>query len=771
MRSRFHPLAPIAVAFSLAVAACGGGSGGDAPTMPSQEPPPPPPPPPEPPDSVFDTLEFQNNYGLGLINAIPAYEAGGTGQGMAVAVIDTGIDTDHPDLIANTSPFSTDVVARDGLGLEDRDGHGTLVAGVIAAERNGVGMHGVAFDSQIMAIRADDDASCEEACEFFDRDIAAGIDHAVASGAKVINLSLGGDGFGFFTRDAMQRAVAAGILVVIAAGNDGESQPDGFAQLALEPGIQGGALIVGATDRSMDRASFSNAAGGAASVFLVAPGVSILSTDVGGGLGRASGTSFSAPHVAGAAAVLFDLFPNLTGAEVAAILLETALDLGVTGVDAIFGAGLVDLGAAIEPIGPTSVPTSADGSAGAATEDSGAAGGSAFGDALAGAPALQDVLMLDRFDRGYRIDLGARVARQPGLALAALISQRQMLARGTLSLGAGARLFVSAHDNPFGRAHDGHSEMARAFDLDFDPVALFSAPLGGKANMAAAFGLSPARLLEENTRPAAARDLFLTSRRMDSIFLSPAGDGRAVKLGYRLSSAIRMDVALARNRLDGDRLHAFAPYRQDASSTLTLARLSYGLPGALWDLRLDVTVGAQREDNAFLGGRMSGALALTEDADSAFAAIAAAAPLPGGWLVFARYLEAVTEPAGTGSALVSKIGAIRSRSYAAGILGDGVFHRDDGVGISVLQPLRVYSGGADLTVPVGRDFASDTILFERRRLPLSPSGREIDVELAYRISPFDSLSLEANLVHQFDAGHVKGGPDATALALRASFRF
>ena len=160
----------------VGLGACGGGGGGGGSGTTTQG---------------FNTAEFQFNYGLGNINALAVYGGGFSGAGQTIAIIDTGIDVDHPDLIANIAAASTDIVSGDPTFLNDVDGHGTQVAGVAAAARNGFGGHGVAFNAQILAIRADAAAICiDTSCGFDDADLAAAVDFAVAQGADVINMSL-----------------------------------------------------------------------------------------------------------------------------------------------------------------------------------------------------------------------------------------------------------------------------------------------------------------------------------------------------------------------------------------------------------------------------------------------------------------------------------------------------------------------------------------------------------------------------------------------------
>ena len=443
--------------------------------------------------SSFNTAEFQANFGLGNINVLSAYDAGFSGQGQTVAVIDTGIDVDHPDLDANIAAASTDIVTGNPIFVDDDDGHGTSVAGVIAAERNGIGMHGVAFNSEILAIRTDTIGSCFTICAFEDDDIAAAVDFAVANGAGVINISLGGAVPSNATlRTALQNATAAGVIVVVAAGNDGGANPISPALLAADATFNGLIIAAGAVDSTNAIASFSNLAGTTQNFYLVAPGVNIFTTTIGGGFTTVSGTSFSAPHIAGGFALILERFPALTAAQVVQLLLDTATDLGAAGTDAVFGQGLLNLSAALAPLGTLSVPLGT-------TTGSGASGlgsttmslGSAFGDALTDAPVLAKAIVLDELGRAYLANLALGVGpADETLDLANLLVSEGEINSGTIDISTGSRLRLAFVERPApipGNAAAGPDAPA-AFteieDLEFD----FSAALSDQTRLSLGFG-------------------------------------------------------------------------------------------------------------------------------------------------------------------------------------------------------------------------------------------------------------------------------------------
>ncbi len=258
------------------------------------------------------------------------------GEGVTVAVIDTGIDANHPDLVGNVLP-GVDLLDPSNPDGRTPERHGTSVAGVIAGHGHGPGgvdgVLGVAPAATILPIRISTDDEPVPASEL----IADAIEYAVEAGAKVINISLSS---GPSQLDA--RAVAAArrndVVVVAAAGN----RPD--AEHVAFPAAHPGAVAVGATDRSGQRADFS-ATGDA--LTLTAPGDEIITTGVGGTYVRASGTSYATPIVAGAAALVRARFPEMSADEVVHRLVSTAVDLGAPGHDEEYGYGVVDIVAAL----------------------------------------------------------------------------------------------------------------------------------------------------------------------------------------------------------------------------------------------------------------------------------------------------------------------------------------------------------------------------------------------------------------------------------------
>ncbi|WP_130513197.1 type VII secretion-associated serine protease mycosin [Krasilnikovia cinnamomea] len=258
-----------------------------------------------------------------------------TGRGVTVAVIDSGV-SDHRDLSGSVLSGKDFTNAR-GSGRTDVDGHGTAMAGDIAAHgKDGSGALGIAPESKILPIRVLTTGR-------FSRGLGPAISWAIAHGADVINISLGGGA----TPDlfsALAAAEKANVVVVASAGNRPESH--GITSPAFVPSV----LAVGAVDRDGKRAPVS-ATGPA--LDLMAPGTDIMSTSTNNRYATGTGTSDSAAIVSGAVALIRSKYPALSAREVVARLESTAADKGAPGVDPEYGHGVIDIVAALSTDAPT----------------------------------------------------------------------------------------------------------------------------------------------------------------------------------------------------------------------------------------------------------------------------------------------------------------------------------------------------------------------------------------------------------------------------------
>lgn len=265
----------------------------------------------------------------------------GTNEVM-IAVIDTGVDYTHDDL--DDGRVRTDIdkdYVNDDDDAKDDHGHGTHVAGTIAAEtNNGLGVAGVMWQAQILPLKVcDSQGSCNG------DDVAAAISYAADQGANAINMSLGGS-CSQTIADAVNYAYfEKGVIIVAAAGNSGLS----IGYPAKHPPV----IAVGATDYNDERAYFSSYGN---ELDVVAPGVDIWSTVPNNGYDSFKGTSMASPHVAGVAGLLLAQRPDLSAGQVREILHQSADDLGEDGFDRYYGYGRVNAYQALQTDTPDEPP-------------------------------------------------------------------------------------------------------------------------------------------------------------------------------------------------------------------------------------------------------------------------------------------------------------------------------------------------------------------------------------------------------------------------------
>jgi hypothetical protein len=647
-----------------------------------------------------------------------------------VAVIDSGVLNDHVELTGQVSGDSIDIVNQP-LAITDTDGHGTFVSGIIAGLKNDVGFHGIAFNSTILAIRANDRTAsnpdvddCGEpdgGCQFNDNDLAAAVNYAIDNGARIINLSLGGGKANNAALDAaLARAVQAGIILVASAGNgfedtDGDGQPDdpgalspdAPANFAGTAGALGRALAVGATDQNNLIASFSNRAGpgNVRNFYLVAPGVDIITSGLDpdnpadrNTLFRVSGTSFSSPYVAGALALLLEAFPNLEAEEAVALLIDTAQDLGDVGVDNTFGAGLVDLEAAFAPVGATTTSFKGQRVKIDLTDLLNAQRG-AFGDWAEKGGAFVDLVFQDKYRRNFNAGYVGEVralARGAGLLQSYADRQDDRRSSGVFNIdGFGTKGFAnySFNEDLDWRDHTLDSNLLglaeqRTFSSDLEVNMHF-----GALHFGAGRGYSAPH--SGSLGPS-----FTTNGGTASL----VGEPNWVYGGFDISKNVTLGIVT--NSGDNGTLNAFNLERRFGRHALV------------------GEIGFIAEKDRFFGANLLSRFGENDGADTTYYALNWQGPVFGKWFGEGRvelaqgkfdapeFITVNEEPLSSSWAF----------SLRRSMFGRGTFN------LSVSQPLRAETGSVTLGVPVNFDTKTSQISYEDRILALTPSGRELDIK-------------------------------------------
>ena len=277
--------------------------------------------------TVPDDSIYSSQWHLPKISAPLGWDISTGTTTVSIAVIDSGVDPTHPDLAAKLIPGYNFVAYN--TDTHDVAGHGTAVAGSAGAlGDNGLGVAGVAWHNPIMPLVVLDSSGSGSYSA-----ISSAITWAADRGAKVINLSLAGPYASSTLQDAVNYAWGKGVVIIAAAANEATSTP-------YYPAACDNVVAVSASDTYDKLASFSNYG---AWIDVAAPGVTIYSTNNGGGYGAWNGTSFSSPITAGMAALIWSVNPLLSNSEVVDILKQGTDDLGAPGFDTSFGFGRINL--------------------------------------------------------------------------------------------------------------------------------------------------------------------------------------------------------------------------------------------------------------------------------------------------------------------------------------------------------------------------------------------------------------------------------------------
>lgn len=273
--------------------------------------------------------DFDTQYYLREINATKAWNTT-VGDSLLVGILDTGIDVNHPDL-AHKVLSGSDLSNED---LTDEIGHGTAIAGIIAANTNNKeGIAGIAWNTKVVSLKVTREDGRARVST-----VVSALENAYTKGIKIVQISLGTNEFSQTLKDAIKEAQARGILIISTGGNSG-------TQELRYPAAFDGVIGVGAVDQTKNIESYSTTG---EHIALVAPGSDIYTTSILSSYEAVTGTSFSAPQVAGTAALVWSLVPDLSNDEVREILIESAEDLGEAGKDTVFGYGLLNTQKAVE---------------------------------------------------------------------------------------------------------------------------------------------------------------------------------------------------------------------------------------------------------------------------------------------------------------------------------------------------------------------------------------------------------------------------------------
>ena len=702
-----------------------------------------------------------------LVRASAGYAARVTGEpgggGITVAVVDDGVDFSHPDLDGEGFAFSGNLSPGD---------HGTPVAGVIAARRDGQGMHGVAYNANLVSVGVglSFDATAAGIAS------AAGLTRtygrfssAPAASSHIVNISRGAINVPSapqFT-SVMRDAADAGRIMVVSLGNCGAGGPDCSANggtddglgptgapaaNVADPDIAGFGIAVGSLDEDgAGRAAHSNTCGSVSRYCVFAPGENVPTTIPGGGYNVATGTSYAAPYVAGAAAVVWGAFPNKSGDEIVARLLDTADSSGVFGDTATYGQGKLDLGAAMNPVGSTSL--SVEGLGMVPVADSFVDLPPGFGVEHAAA-ALSDAVVHDEQMFPFYQDLSPAFRPRGNVsatsALDDFLSSLGRSSRVSLPSGKASFAFTMADD-----------PLDREGDRDLTPrtgdVETWRLRLRPTEDLAIGFG-SGLDATGASNEFVAGRVYRTMLRDGIGPFAAFAGAGSALGADWRLDDATSFDFV---GKEGTGRL---------GSSHALLT--SFGVTHRLDDgLMLGARYGALREDGSLLGIHPSGAFGSVSGVSTRFIDMSAAKRVGKGLTLFGGASFGWTgSRAQGGPSLVSEWEGSQAESLLVGGELEGLWLPSDQLVVTASLPFRARKAAVRVEVPV-EEVADGVVRRETRTIDLTPTGREARLQFAYGTGDRGGVSLSVGGYLRFRPDHDASADPDLGLAAKVGVDF
>ncbi|MGY8985761.1 MAG: S8 family peptidase [Sphingomonadales bacterium] len=764
----------------LSLGACqGSGQGNEGgPTTPNPQLPTPPPSAYAAPDiptistsDLFNTPEFKMNYGLQAMNTHTIYGQGISGEGILVAVIDDGIDLEHPDLKQNISPLSLDIVTGNykDVDVNSNNTHGTQLAGIIAGAKNDIGIHGVAYNATILSIKAIGENYHTVG------DIAKSIDYAVENGAKIINLSITYATLPTDLKESMDRAVDAGVLIVISAGNSlpsslDRASLDAISAYATLPSSNGQAMAVGAIDRSMELSYFSNRPGeDGKNVYLLAPGVDIITTTVGGGVWvlspepdpqffgidlDASGTSFAAPHVAGAAALMFEMFPNLTAREVVELLLTGSTDVGLAGVDAITGYGIINLENSIQPQGTMSIPMGKTSMAlNVPMSKSLLLSSPAFGDAFFTSEAFEGGFFQDKYRRAYKYDFRALTPLpEINISLGGQIKAHTKNRTISATTSANTRLQFNVKEIHWWEKRGGQSSQIEGDIFSGRKITTSSfisyskiTPLTS-IEVRHGFQNEPLEDFALDLPETVDLNFGVTHFGLNDL----RGFGTSINTKQQITEDSEVAVSFSSNNLKNN-------FRTGYQNNTGLSMRFKGR--VTTKLLYGIELGYLSESDAFLKSQSFGAFGGFQNSTTSFGTIAASYTFKK-VSFFGLYSMGTTNLNQKKIGFLNNFSTIKSKAFKGGVVVKKPLNQRGHLTFTIAQPLRVSSGTALVDIATGLN-AEDEITRELRTISLSPRGRELNYSIAYKVD-LNGFSLRANFLHRSNPSHIENINSDTA---------
>lgn len=767
----------------------------------------------------FETDEYSRAK-LNLVNASSMYVEGYTGkytsgdfngESVKVAVIDSGTDIDHVSLVGNISSELTDTNLTDGgddpSPTDPMNFHGTHVAGIIAATKDGVDMHGIAYEAEIIPYKvatADEEYISTTAATTALNDIVTkNANFAINGKSKIVAINnsygsptldddgdqlddISGDKVFFDASDidsigltdlinggaisedyvnAIKNVLESGTIMVWAAGNDYDADVGKIAnEVTLDAGVVRGftdpgnedlvefaVVAIAANSDGTDIADYSNRCGVMKDYCLMVPGTGIISTTPNDTYGSADGTSMAAPMITGAIALIKGAAPNLTGDEILDILFETATDMGAVGVDEIYGNGMMNLQAALSPIGNLAVASVSSNSvqhSNLSLNSSKISTTSSLGDVLS--KLNQKIITLDSYERSYETNIADLTSiEEKANAISYLnsfmnfdelrtekvkIDKYTSLSLTQASLVSSKEIDESLYRFNFSLNH----KLKNTKDKSVLMYYLQDNDL----------------LISNNTNPL--NEDFISKTKnpyisfIDNIdgFIEESDENQITNTGFGFNFSKNFNVVLNNNKISKE---ISANNIQNFTNQTILTNLKHSFKST----EMSFTNGITKENDTVLGSYFGGAFDGIEESITNFHGLSLNYKISNRINLFGNYMIGFTntESSNTNSdLLLSSVSNIRSDTF-----GFGVVYKNQKTskefGLKISQPLRINEGNMTFVLPQNRNYDNDTITSNTYRISMTPSGREIDIESYYKFNIFKNLETKLGLMHILDKNH------------------
>ncbi len=739
----------VLLSFPLILSACGGGGGGAAGggvgtgtiTACSDT------------GTAYQTSEYY--YGgvasadspLQKICASSAYARGATGDGIQVAVVDTGVYASHSDINANmvTAVTGSDTVNSDNNPNDD-DGHGSHVAGIIAAEKNNSYMHGVAYDADIYAFKALNSSGAGSdttlgnalglieniaAIDIINNSWGTNADCSSASACRALGTTIYDN-----WEDLSQLATPK--ISVFAAGNDGESQPSAECQtMVYNSDINAVSVCVVATSHYAGSsyyvadgalASFSNKCGKVSAYCIAAPGDYIYSlTKTVSSYTFESGTSMAAPMVSGGLALIMQEFSSLTPAQVVSRLLTTANDSGEYSQTSIYGHGMMNLNAATAAVGSLQTingnnllddPNTSYNDLVNNSFTSSAAFSNALNSALNG----QTMEVYDSFDRAnFKVEVDS------------FFTSGSYTSQNTIENHI-ARL------QPKTKNKETNKNLYGNFTVETNGNYIESSIFQSTGNFLALGYNQSTNSFENAVDPLSS--FFNDSNFGNNYLVNPyfnTGSGQDYFMSFNNNSSFGFDTFTNANG-------------NDLGLSFNLNPLSSSEEGMENAGDLQIVFGANYEQNKFLNSTSTGVFSTGDLSNTNFTGIKYKKNLGDDFTFVGSGFAGYTYIDKAADSYIDSSTPLLTSSFSLGLAKANFLKEDQRIGFFVNQPQRVEDGSLNLRVPTSSD-RDRTVTYSNLNVDLEPDARQINYDIIFNKTITESSNLSANLTHVQNGDH------------------